>query len=205
MSEATKRACGECSLCCTLLRVDELTKLAGVSCIHQDTHGPGCAIHEHRPEVCRGYSCLWLKGGLEERDRPDRLGAVLDLRTEGMGSRLEIRQAVPDEFDRNLRLREIAETFRSQMPVRISDVADVMDENRLYRILLDGGVEHRVAGEWTEILDEDGQAVARKRLPFVERCVRRVGLLFLRRKLRKFTAGGPRSPLSDEERDRLQR
>ncbi len=199
-----QRSCGECSLCCTVLRVDELTKLAGVSCVHQDTHGPGCAIHDQRPAVCRGYSCLWLQGGLEERDRPDRLGAVVDLRTEDMGNRLEIRQGVSDEFDRNQRLREIAETFRSQMPVRISDVVDVMDEDRPYRILFDGGVEHRVAGEWTEIF-EAGQAVARKRLPFLERSVRRIRLFFLRRKLLKFTVGGPRSPLSDGERERLQR
>ena len=191
-------------MCCTLLRVDELTKLAGRSCVHQNTHGPGCAIHEHRPTVCRGYACLWLKGGLEDSDRPDRLGAVIDLRSEGMGARLEIRQARPDEFDRNQRLRDIAETFRAQMPVRISDVADVMDESRPHRILLDGDVEHRVTGEWTEIF-EGGKQVARKRQPFLERTVRRIGLYFLRRRLADSLSKGPQSPLSESERDRLER
>ena len=88
-----ERRCGECSLCCTVLRVDELSKLGGTSCVHQDVDVPGCAIHAARPEICRGYRCLWLRGGLESDDRPDRLRAVVDVRTNGTSSWLEVREA----------------------------------------------------------------------------------------------------------------
>ncbi|MEE8167216.1 MAG: hypothetical protein V3T64_16740 [Myxococcota bacterium] len=71
---AAKRSCGSCSLCCTLLRVDELHKVAGEDCIHQRGTA-GCGIYETRPPICRGYRCLWLQGGLEDDERPDRTGA----------------------------------------------------------------------------------------------------------------------------------
>ena len=70
------RAGGDCSLCCQVLRVDELAKLGGVPCIHQDVGAKGCSIHPSRPKICRAYRCLWLSGGLAEADRPHRLGAV---------------------------------------------------------------------------------------------------------------------------------
>ena len=140
MPELTSsRSCGACSLCCTVLRVDVLSKLGGVACVHQDVDGPGCAIHVERPAICRAYRCLWLKGGLEQRDRPDAFGAVLDIVSTGPTVQLEIRQARPGAFAASPRLLEIAEEYRRTMPVRISDVADVMNPDAPYEIRLPSG------------------------------------------------------------------
>ena len=179
MSSAQGRTCGDCSLCCLVLRVDELGKLGGTPCVHQDIGTKGCSIHARRPGICRAYRCLWLSGGLEDDDRPDRLGAVLDVVAEGPVVRLEIRESRPGVFDVSERLAAIAEGYCASMPVRITDVGDVMDPDRSHRLLLPGGEEHRVDGDWTEVR-KPGQAPYRQRLPWLERSFRRL-LLGVRR------------------------
>jgi hypothetical protein len=64
-------------MCCKVLEIDELDKPAGRLCANC-VLGAGCSIYAERPDVCRGYECLWLT----ERDlplnlKPDRIGAVL--------------------------------------------------------------------------------------------------------------------------------
>lgn len=184
------RECGNCSLCCTLLRVDELKKLGGRSCVHQDIENKGCSIHPIRPLICRAYRCLWLSGGLSQQDRPDRLGAVLDVVAQGPVVRLEIRQSRPTIFDESDRLQSIAEKYRTSMPVRITDVGEVLDSDRSFRLLLTNGEEHRVHGEWTEI-HRPGCAVERRRLPLLERLVRSLILALRRIRLK---AAGTRIP-----------
>lgn len=183
-AQANARACGACSLCCRVLRVDEIGKLGGDPCIHQRGSG-GCGIHATRPDICRAYRCLWLAGGLDPSDRPDRIGAVLDLVNEGAGPWLAIRQAESGTFEQSERLQEIAEAFRISLPVRITDAADTLDADRPYRVLLPGGEEHRVTGDRVEIL-RDGCPVETRRLPWLERQVRRWVLAFRRRRLGRF-------------------
>ncbi len=167
------RACGPCTLCCTLLRVDELDKLGGEPCPQLAADGSGCGIHATRPTICRRYRCLWLQGGLEEADRPDRVGAVLDLLTTAGTTHLAVRLASPDGYETSPRLREIAERFRAAMPVRITDSDDPMDPETPVRILLPEGDEHRVRGDEIRVF-RDGREVARRRLPLVQRAARRV-------------------------------
>ena len=193
------RVCGECTLCCTVLRVDELGKLGGVPCPKLRSPeatralGGGCGIHERRPGICRSYRCLWLQGKLAEGDRPDRLGAVLDLVTTGVETRLEIHEAEPGAFSRSPRLQEIAEQLRAAIPVRVLDVGNVLDPDRPYRILLPGGEEQRVEGERVTRL-RGGQVVEERRLPWLERMVRRVANRWRRRRFRRFAKGdGERS------------
>jgi hypothetical protein len=121
-----------------VLRVDELRKLGGTPCVHQRAGG-GCGIHPQRPGICRAYRCLWLGGGLRDDDRPDALGAVLDVVSRGASVWLEIREAQPGAFERSARLREIAHEYRASMPVRIGDSADVLDPERRFRVLLPNG------------------------------------------------------------------
>lgn len=173
------RSCGACSLCCTVLRVDALRKPGGTPCPELGPPGTGCSIHPTRPPICRRYRCLWLQGGLDEEDRPDRLGAVPDLVSEGAATRLALREAAPGAFDASPRLQEIAARFRRTMPVRISTAADVQNPDAPYRMLLPDGVEHRVQGEWTTVTHADGRR-ERLRLPWLERRVRQL-VLGLRR------------------------
>jgi len=189
-----ERECGECSLCCTVLRVDALRKLGGVDCIHQDVDGPGCAIHADRPVICRRYACLWRRGSLDLADRPDRLGAVLDLVSDGNTVRLEIHEAEPGAFEGSPRLRAIAERHRTTIPVRISDASDVLDADRPVHWLLPTGEEQVVRGEWTETRAPDG-TISRRRLAVAARLVRRIWLGARRWRVGGYRGGSPgRSP-----------
>jgi hypothetical protein len=77
----TKRNCGGCTLCCRLVPVAEIGKLAGQRCAHQ-RHGKGCAVYQTRPLSCSGWSCGWLKDEDDagELSRPDRAHYVIDQR-----------------------------------------------------------------------------------------------------------------------------
>ena len=60
--QATGRQCGKCTMCCTLMGVDEpphLTKPPNTKCQHC-VPGKGCTIYERRPSTCRGFYCQWL-------------------------------------------------------------------------------------------------------------------------------------------------
>lgn len=179
--EPRTRECGSCSLCCSVLRVDELKKLGGVDCQHQCSGG-GCGIHETRPQICRSYRCLWLTGGLEDDDRPSQLGAIVDILTHGSETRLSIQEAEPGAFDRSSRLQEIAAQYRDSMPVRVVESGNFLDPDRPFRVLLSGGEEHRVIGEWTEI-SRPGQPKARERLALGARWVRRIAIWLRKRKI----------------------
>lgn len=169
MSAPPARVCGSCSLCCFVLRVDELAKLGGRSCMYV-RDGGGCAVHERRPEICRAYRCAWLQGAFNEEDRPDALGAVLDWVPRGDSVRLLIRQAKPDAFDRSLRLQQIAEQARESGLVEIRDVEDVMDPDRPFRVLEPDGTELRIAGSRIEVI-RDETVVEQRRVPLLERAV----------------------------------
>jgi hypothetical protein len=56
------RGCGECSLCCKLMQVDEFDKPQGTWCRHCAPGRGGCTIHETRPSICRDFYCGWLVG-----------------------------------------------------------------------------------------------------------------------------------------------
>jgi len=204
------RACGACSLCCTLLRVDELAKLGGTPCVHQrrkaaerprsepeasEVRAPaepgGCQIHPRRPAICRRYRCLWLQGALEPGDRPDRLGAVLDLASRGGFPELVVHEAEPGALERSTRLREIVERHRRAMPVRILDTHCILDPDRPFRVLLPNGEEQRVAGEEVETW-RDGVRVGAERLAWLERVARRVAIAARQLRLRPHRRG-PRS------------
>jgi hypothetical protein len=182
---ATARSCGECTLCCTLLRVDELKKRGGTPCRELRAAPPGCAIHATRPAICRAYSCLWLAGGLDEADRPDRLGAVLDVATEGGVTRLRVHEAAPGACQRSPRLRELVARYRESMPVRISDVSRAGEPEAPVRELGPGGAELRIEGEWWVRLDGERE-LERRRLPWLERGLRRLALAWRARRLRGY-------------------
>ena len=170
-----------------MLRVDELRKPAGVDCEHQRAEG-GCAVHATRPSICRGYHCLWLQGGLENEERPDRTGGIVDLEAVGAGVQLSIREIRPGAFDASPSLQAIADRYRSQMPVRVTDTADLENPDRPFRVLLADGVEQRVAGERIEIF-EKGALRETRTLPWLERWARRLSIWRRRRALDRMARG----------------
>ncbi len=73
------RSCGTCTLCCKLFPVPELGKAAGRWCPHV-IQGRGCAIHDHRPPVCRAFNCQWLyNADLGPEWKPERAKFVLSI------------------------------------------------------------------------------------------------------------------------------
>jgi hypothetical protein len=56
------RSCGDCAMCCKLLRIDELQKPAYQWCVHARPGSKGgcCSIYQDRPGACKGYACEWL-------------------------------------------------------------------------------------------------------------------------------------------------
>jgi hypothetical protein len=74
-----RRACGECTACCTAISVHELKKNAAVPCKHLCARG--CGIYEQRPASCAHYECLWLSGVTPEGWQPKKYGIILDITT----------------------------------------------------------------------------------------------------------------------------
>lgn len=73
--------CGGCTACCKVYHIDSsgVFSLAGNQCPHADG---GCRIYKDRPTVCRQYKCVWLiNPERTAKERPDRVGYVLDHRT----------------------------------------------------------------------------------------------------------------------------
>jgi len=58
MAEA-QRQCGDCSLCCKVLRIPELEKPQDHWCPNFAA-GSGCRIYADRPHSCRIFHCAWL-------------------------------------------------------------------------------------------------------------------------------------------------
>jgi hypothetical protein len=74
------RACGECTVCCTVLTVDapDFKKPAETPCIHLTPHG--CGIHAVRPHICQTWFCAWRRvAALPDEARPDRSGILVSL------------------------------------------------------------------------------------------------------------------------------
>lgn len=75
------RACGDCRLCCRLLRVEDpeigFDKPQGRWCEY--AYDGGCGIYPDRPSPCRTFRCAWYGGAFDDRDRPDRVHLVVAL------------------------------------------------------------------------------------------------------------------------------
>ena len=69
------RECGDCTVCCTTLKVPELNKTEGVQC---DKCTTKCSIYKDRPQSCRDFKCEWLKGYLPDNYSPDQSGFILE-------------------------------------------------------------------------------------------------------------------------------
>lgn len=74
------RVCGDCTICCTILKVDtpDFEKPAETACVHLGARG--CGIHAVRPRICRTWFCAWRRvAALPEDARPDRSGILVSI------------------------------------------------------------------------------------------------------------------------------
>ncbi|MDP1027753.1 YkgJ family cysteine cluster protein [Sphingomonas sp. KR1UV-12] len=75
-----ERSCGDCTVCCTTLRVDapDFQKPAETPCRHIGQSG--CTIHAVRPHICRTWFCAWRRvAAMPEEARPDRSGLLVSI------------------------------------------------------------------------------------------------------------------------------
>jgi len=70
------RVCGECQVCCHVMKIDDTESPKYENCKHQCPSG--CDIHETAPKECQHFECTWkLEKLLGEDYRPDRCGFML--------------------------------------------------------------------------------------------------------------------------------
>jgi hypothetical protein len=83
------RTCGDCHACCTEQAVRELGKPYRTRCQHL---GQGCSIYAQRPQSCADYHCGWITVPeiLDDADRPDRAGFILDVEEDDQGRWLQL-------------------------------------------------------------------------------------------------------------------
>ena len=73
----TEKTCGSCSMCCKVFSIEVLNKPVATWCRNCNI-GAGCGIYEDRPDVCRGFRCVWLDDpNMPEEFRPDRSKMIL--------------------------------------------------------------------------------------------------------------------------------
>lgn len=95
----TTKPCGDCTACCTILKVVGVNKPHYTPCQHICQHG--CAIYTTKPMECDSWECAWKSGWVDgdERRRPDKLGVMFEFRLVGARSFLWVYEVWPNALD----------------------------------------------------------------------------------------------------------
>lgn len=99
------KPCGDCTLCCKVMEIEQLTKPAGAWCPHcKPKHG--CLIYADRPAECRAFNCLWrVNDRLDEAWKPSKAKFVLTTSDDGIEVRCD--PGFPDAWRKQPYLAEI--------------------------------------------------------------------------------------------------
>ena len=86
---SVEKTCGDCTLCCKVMAIEELAKPVGTWCPHCKP-GHGCRIYPDRPGECRSFSCLWLVNAhLDQHWKPSKSRFVLTTSEDGIEVRCD--------------------------------------------------------------------------------------------------------------------
>jgi hypothetical protein len=86
---ARGKVCGDCTLCCKVMAIEEFAKPAGSWCTHCKPRR-GCLIYADRPAECRSFRCLWLVNDLlDEHWKPNKSRLVLTTSEDGIEVRCD--------------------------------------------------------------------------------------------------------------------
>jgi hypothetical protein len=100
-----QKTCGNCTLCCKVMAIEELAKPLSSWCPHCQP-GRGCLIYADRPAECRTFSCLWLVDDqLDQHWKPSKSKLVLTTSEDGIEVRCD--PGFPDAWRK--------EPFRSEI------------------------------------------------------------------------------------------
>ena len=143
----TGRACGDCSLCCKVLKIDELQKPKDQWCKDCLPGAGGCSIYDTRPTCCRTFACAWLiDPTLPEEWRPTRSKMVVRVAAPEKQGWLSCEVHVNSEFPDIWRsesyrrhLRALAYKGLAKPELRNSETRTyVFSRDNVYLILPDG-------------------------------------------------------------------
>lgn len=77
-----ERRCGDCTFCCKVMAIDELSKPVGVWCRHRSADG--CSVYGDHPPSCKSFVCQWLmEPSFPTSFRPDKVKVVLTTDDDG--------------------------------------------------------------------------------------------------------------------------
>jgi hypothetical protein len=108
-----KNLCGNCNVCCTVLRIDaeflswrDTDKEAGETC--DKLINNRCARYKNRPKPCKRYKCLWIQllelkksEACPEKWRPDNLGLLVNTSNKENEFLFDIRELEKGKIDFN--------------------------------------------------------------------------------------------------------
>jgi hypothetical protein len=101
------KTCGDCTLCCKVMAIEELAKPVASWCPHCKP-GRGCLIYRDRPGECRSFSCLWLVNELlDQHWKPSKSRFVLTTSEDGIEIRCD--PGFPDAWRKEPYRSEIRE------------------------------------------------------------------------------------------------
>ncbi|GLH81337.1 hypothetical protein SSBR45G_62460 [Bradyrhizobium sp. SSBR45G] len=107
----TGKLCGDCTMCCKIMAIEQLGKPAHAWCPHCQPRR-GCTIYRDRPAECAAFSCLWLMNDLLDHDwKPSKARFVLTTSDDGIEVRCD--PGYPDAWRRAPYEAEIREWARS--------------------------------------------------------------------------------------------
>jgi hypothetical protein len=126
---AVGRQCGTCTACCKVVGVEELNKPQNKWCTHCHI-GHGCMIYDTRPEGCKRFECLWLRGQTPEDLLPKDCHVVLDATMDGRRVVAHVDSYYPDAYKTGRVGRYLHSIARAGLDV----VVLIGDERRMLTI-----------------------------------------------------------------------
>jgi hypothetical protein len=133
------RSCGNCTLCCKLLKITETEKPQGLWC-KQCTVGAGCKIYSSKPSECTNFYCEYLLNPeLDERWKPSSSKIIITLGLNGNRIEAHVDQSRPDAWRQEAYYSAFKHWARMAAPHRGQVIVCV--GRRTYMILPDRDVD----------------------------------------------------------------
>lgn len=120
------KPCGECGLCCKILRINVLDKPAGLWCRHFQKSA-GCSIHGAAPAECQRFQCYWSMSAVLGDDwRPDRCKLLIWSNVEGRII-VEVDPAFPNAWRREPYYAQLKAWSNRHRPLPVEVLVRVKD------------------------------------------------------------------------------